>query len=127
MFLTESKIEITKETYKGKYLYISFYSSDSPEFIQEYPLYDKLRILYGKKVSFLFVSLDEKKETFLEFFTDKKVPENFVFINRDRKLLENFGVRSIPQYLLIDPEGDWKNYSALSPSQGLENILKQLK
>lgn len=127
MFLTESKIEITKETYKGQYLYISFYSSDSPEFIQEYPLYDKLRILYGKKVSFLFVSLDEKTETFLEFFTDKKVPENFVFINRDRKLLENFGVRSIPQYLLIDPEGDWKNYSALSPSQGLENILKQLK
>ncbi len=63
MFLTESKIEITKETYKGKYLYISFYSSDSPEFIQEYPLYDKLRILYGKKVSFLFVSLDERLKT----------------------------------------------------------------
>jgi hypothetical protein len=78
-------------------------------------------------VSFLFVSLDEKKETFLEFFTDKKVPENFVFLNRDRKILENFGVKSIPQNMLIDPDGDWKNYSVLSPSQGLENVLKQLK
>jgi peroxiredoxin len=127
MFLTESKKEITKETYKGQYLYISFYSSDSPEFIQEYPLYDKLRILYGKKVSFLFVSLDEKKENFLEFFIEKKVPENFVFINRDRKLLENFGVKSIPQNVLIDAEGDWKNYLVPSPSQGLKNVLKQLK
>jgi hypothetical protein len=127
LFLNEAQKEITKEITKGQYLYISFYSSDSPEFIQEYPLYDKLRILYGKKVSFLFVSLDEKKETFLEFFTDKKVPENFVFLNRDRKLLENFGVKSIPQNMFIDPDGDWKNYSVLSPSQGLENVLKQLK
>jgi len=127
LFVSEGKKEFTKETLKGQHLFVSFYTSDSPEFIQEYPLYDKLKILYGKKVSFLFVCLDEKKESFLAFFPERNVPDNFVFIHRNKKLLDSFGIKSIPQYVFIDPEGDWKIYLAPSPSQGLENVLKQLK
>jgi len=127
LFLTESKKEITKESNKGQYLYISFYSADSPEFMQEYSLFDKLTILYGKKVKFLFVSLDENKDSFLSFFPEKKAPENFIFINRDRRILDSFGIKSVPQYIFIDADGDWKLYIAPAPSQGLENTLKQLK
>jgi hypothetical protein len=127
VFLNEAQKEFTKETTKGQYLFLTFYTSDSPEFIQEFPLYDKLKILYGKKVNFLFICLDHNKESFLDFFPQKTAPENFVFVNRDKKLLDNFGIKSNPQYVFIDPDGYWKLYLAPSPSQGLENVLKQLK
>jgi hypothetical protein len=127
VFLNEAQKEFTKENTKGQYLFLTFYTSDSPEFIQEFPLYDKLKILYGKKVNFLFICLDHSKESFLDFFPQKTAPENFVFVNRDKKLLDNFGIKSIPQYVFIDPDGYWKLYLAPSPSQGLENVLKQLK
>lgn len=119
-------IEVNNESLKGKFTYISFYSSDSPEFTNEYPLFQKLQILYGNNVNFLFVSLDENQKDFSNFFNGAEIPSEFYFINRDREFLSKFGISSIPQFCLIDRDGDWKNYFAPTPSNGLEAYLKQI-
>ena len=52
---------------------------------------------------------------------------NWILLHDTEKLIRNeYKIRSIPHYILIDTDGDIIKGNAPAPSQNMDNFLKQL-
>ena len=102
-------------SYKGKYLYLCFWSSWNAVASNEIKLLTALEEKYGKHIKFLCISIDEYKVDYTKFvkkFGRTKI--NFAHFNGDMELLGNYDVRSIPLYYLVNQDGSMR----ISPAPG---------
>lgn len=97
---------ITWKTYEGKFVYFNFFETWNDEARADMKIIQELKKKYGEYVSFLSVCTDEKKDDF-----DSYVEENpefdwdIVYIGRESHLREDYRVKMVPSYFLIDQSG----------------------
>ena len=63
----------TLQDFKGKPVYIHFWSNNSTESIREMVLLDGLHKKYGEKIVFLSIKVDQKQPSMSELAKQKKV------------------------------------------------------
>lgn len=105
-FTSKQGDEINNETFKGKYLYVSFFATWSGESIAEMTAMQDIQKRYGKMVSFLSISLDKDTADYDYFL--KRYPHfnwHITHFGNDYRLLEKFNIKTLPSYILIDPDG----------------------
>jgi len=108
---------VSLEDFRGKYLYLQFYTSWSRVCQSEMPLIVDLKKKYGKDFSFISVSLDEDlsaNKRFLKMHRDYNW--HFTHFSDDPIVKERYRVQNIPEYFLIDPKGKIHLAPALRPS-----------
>jgi thiol-disulfide isomerase/thioredoxin len=110
---------------KGNYVYISFWAEWNVESLQELKYIQKLEQKYGHRVIFISVSTGENIEKEKQYFNANKF--NWILLHdTDKSIRNEYNIKSIPYYVLIDKEGDIIKGNAPAPSSNMDNFLKQL-
>lgn len=77
----------------------------------------------GENIAFVAVSLDEDKDAWMEMVQNKELKGSQLYAGSwSSKIASDYMIRSIPRFLLIDPEG--KIIDAKAPRPSSEEIRK---
>ena len=106
---------------KGQTVYLFFWANwcgvckkEIPKYIQVY------RELKDKNVSFLYVSTSDSKHSWMKALDDLKIKNHGTHYHCDIDQLdlfwETFKLEGVPQFVVIDPEGNIKDKNAPWPT-----------
>lgn len=129
-FSTESFKSILKQ-YKGKVVYLDFWASWCGPCKKEMPYSQDLQESFnGQDVVFLYLSVDRNGQSWLNMIDKLQITGEHYRANSNvhQQLNDQFNVRSIPRYVLIDKKGNVVSDNALRPSNPavIEEIKKLL-
>ena len=121
-------------SYKGKWVYLNFFSTNNIESLKEMPKIAELKKKYGFKVSFISVCLDDSLSSYSNYMKQNKKYDWPIWYNDDKSLTktakQQYFVAGDEAYFLIQPSGQLAQSPALSPSGGIEyrfNIIFKMK
>ena len=119
---------ITFDEFKGKVVYVDVWASWCGPCRAEFPfskqLHDRLTEKQKKEIVFLYLSIDEKEETWKNAL---KTLALFGEQGWSPRAAQYFGIASIPRYMLIDKKGNVVDANAKRPSSAdgiLQDMLK---
>lgn len=115
--------------YKGKIIYVDFWATWCMPCIGETPHFSKLREKYDRSdVVFISISLDKKKDSWKRFI-EKEKSSAVQYIAKDiKKVADDWQIKGIPRFLIIDKEFKIVNANAPRPSTGeiIESELNKM-
>ena len=119
---------------KGKYLYIDVWATWCSYCKREIPLLKRLEQEYhGKNIEFVSINVDDKgsDEKWKETIQDREMTGIQLMAGDSHLKLDwaqNFLIKGLPRFILIDPEGKIVSPNAPAPSQGesLVNMFEEL-
>jgi peroxiredoxin len=101
---------------KGKTIYLNFFSTANTPSLLEMEIIKSLHEKYSKTITFISVSLDENKadyENYVLRYSDYKW--NICHYNFNYQLIDDYKIKSLPKYILIDKTGKINQAPAYSP------------
>lgn len=106
---------------KGKYVYIDTWATWCGPCLAEIPALKKVEEKYhGKNIEFVSISIDEKKdyEKWKKMVTNKALGGVQLFADNawSSQFAVDFGINSIPRFILIGPDGNVIDADAKRPS-----------
>jgi thiol-disulfide isomerase/thioredoxin len=109
------------EDFKGKYVYIDVWATWCGPCRAEIPFLKKTEEKYkGKNISFVSISVDVQKdvEKWKALIKDKELGGVQLFADNDwnSQFIKEYGINSIPRFILIDPTGKIVSADAARPS-----------
>jgi len=116
--------------YKGRYVYINFFSAKSIVSLKEMPKIAELNKKYGDKVSFISICTDDSIKTFKAYLkANPKYNWQIVFNNSEQKgstAKDLYNVKGVPAFFFINQFGNLMQSPAQPASQGFEYKLRAL-
>jgi thiol-disulfide isomerase/thioredoxin len=108
---------VSLEKFKGKYVYINFWATWNAPSVQDLLIIKMLQEKHGKYIEFISVSLDENELEYKKFLAQQKdIKWNVCHYNGYANILNDFDIRNIPLYVLVDENGNIEQFPALAPS-----------
>ncbi len=105
---------------KGKYIYIDVWATWCRPCLAEISALKELEKELGDKLYFVSISVDKdnKHEAWKKMVSDKELKgiQLFAAKNWKSQFIQDFGINSIPRFILIDPQGNVVNPNASRPS-----------
>jgi len=105
---------------EGKYVYVFVWATWCAPCKVELPFYERMLEDYGKEnIVFLGVSVDKDKNKWRESFFYNEYPGLQVLVPGDwnSRMIQDYNIGSVPQFILIDPEGKIADINAPRPSK----------
>jgi len=107
--------------FKGKYVYIDVWATWCGPCIREIPSLKKVEKKYhDKNIEFVSISIDKKTdhEKWKKMIADRELGGTQLFADADwqSQFIEDYMIKGIPRFILIDPSGNIVNFNAPRPS-----------
>jgi len=130
---TAEKLDGTKinlSDYRGKIVFIDTWATWCGTCLRQKPqalaLADKYKD--DPRVEVIFISVDSKREMWEKFLTRKgetELPNNY-YIGKGMRsdYAQNYNIKSLPRYFLIDAQGDIINANILEPSRAVIDMIE---
>lgn len=121
------------ESLKGKYVYIDVWATWCGPCIKEIPSLQKIEEQYkDKNIAFVSISVDAIKDhdKWSKFVTEKKLGGIQLLADKEfnSEFMQGYGMKTIPRFILIDPNGNIVNSQAPRPSEtALIDLFNKLK
>ncbi|KGL62720.1 TlpA family protein disulfide reductase [Polaribacter sp. Hel1_85] len=118
---------------KGKYVYIDVWATWCGPCIAEIPSLKKVeKEFHNKNIEFVSISIDQIKDhdKWKKMIVDKELGGMQLFAdnNWESKFIQDYMIKGIPRFILIDPQGKIINANAPRPSdKKLVETLQSLK
>jgi Thioredoxin-like len=81
---------------------------------------------YKKKINFVFISEDENYNDLLNFLNaNKSFTWTFLWDEKHR-VMQKYDVKGLPEYFLINREGEFFRSPADDPSHGIETTFEDI-
>lgn len=135
-FQDQNGDSVTLDDYKGKVVYLDVWASWCGPCIGEIPHSKQLHERFTKKqlekVVFLYVSIDDSDTNWKNALQKHQLPGNQGWSKGGwrSRIVQYFGIQSIPRYILIDKKGNVADLNAKRPSSTdaiYQDILKLLE
>lgn len=113
--------------FEGKWVYYHFFSVKCVDCIREMALINELQKQHINKIVFVSVCVDPDVTKFVQF--RKKYSQfdwPFVHFNQSYEWLKNIEIVSLPEYLLVSPDGTLFRRYPPAPDRDLPILLLQL-
>jgi peroxiredoxin len=108
--------DVALSDYRGKVVYLSFWSSKCPMCQLDLPYARELeKELADKNVVFIYVSVDDE-ELWRYALKNRKLTGVQLFAENKDVLLQQYKVQTLPAYFLIDTDGTFIKTKAKRPS-----------
>lgn len=120
------------DDFKGKYVFIDVWATWCGPCVFQMPYIDKLEKAYhGKNLAFVSISLDTQRnhDKWYNFVKKENLDGVQLLADKDFKseFIKEFGIKGIPKFILIDPDGNIVDANAPRPSEPqLKEILDSL-
>jgi len=122
--LTDRKMQKYSLThFKGKYIYLFFWNTSCSMCLSEMLLLNDIRAKYKEKLEVIGISIDMEPLNMYYFLENYKFEFPILHFNYNYTLTDNYFVKALPFFVLIDNEGKIISCPSVKPS---ENIQKQL-
>lgn len=120
---------VSLTNFKGKYIYIDVWSTTCGSCRKGLPKLEELiERNKSKNIVFLGVSLDSKIENWKKFVEEKNMKGIQLFgEGRNSQFVKDYAIESNPRFILIDKNQNIIDICAPSPSENIDNVLKNLK
>lgn len=113
--------------FKGKYVYLDFWATWCIPCLQELKLKQVLNEKYGEDIVFVSISLDKNAEIMNSYLLkNKQLTSVFLYGGTSETLLDDYNIKAIPTYFLLDRDGDFIESPAKKPSENAELVFKSL-
>lgn len=112
--------------FRGKYVYLSFYTSWCQSCKEEMEVMKNLRQNFNDDVVFISISADREFMNMYYFKRENKYNWLFLHFGNDYDLLESYGIFAYPGFVLIDKTGKLLQCPARKPSENIELYLTNL-
>ncbi len=107
-----------------KYVYVMFFDAACTMCLQQMKVLPSLKKEYGTRIEFVSISLDKTNTDFKDFCLKNPKYDWFLLYDNSGILLKNnYEIRSLPSYFLIDPEGKFVQAPAESPDGDIDRVL----
>ena len=121
------------DDFKGKVTYIDIWATWCLPCRREIPALKELeKKFHGKDVAFVSISIDQNKDEWKEFVKSEDLKGVQLFAENafESQFIQDYGIRQIPTFIIIDKEGKIVNADAPRPSSDeitglLEGLLKK--
>ena len=121
------------DDFKGKVTYIDIWATWCLPCRGEIPALKELeKKFHGKDVAFVSISIDQNKDEWKEFVKSEDLKGVQLFAENafESQFIQDYGIRQIPTFIIIDKEGKIVNAYAPRPSSDeitglLEGLLKK--
>lgn len=121
------------DDFKGKVTYIDIWATWCLPCRGEIPALKELeKKFHGKDVAFVSISIDQNKDEWKEFVKNEGLKGVQLFAENafESQFIQDYGIRQIPTFIIIDKEGKIVNADAPRPSSDeitglLEGLLKK--
>ncbi|MFC2496981.1 TlpA family protein disulfide reductase [Capnocytophaga granulosa] len=121
------------DDFKGKVTYIDIWATWCLPCRGEIPALKELeKKFHGKDVAFVSISIDQNKDEWKEFVKSEDLKGVQLFAENafESQFIQDYGIRQIPTFIIIDKEGKIVNADAPRPSSNeitglLEGLLKK--
>lgn len=114
--------------FKGKYVYLTFWTTWCTSCLQEMKLISNLKKKYGDKITFVSINIDEDPVQMNKFLA-KNQKLDWVFLNysSQKEVKYKYEIKSVPSYFLINPYGNFQQAQALRPTQSIEATFYEIR
>ncbi len=108
----------------NKYVYLMFYDINCTACQQQMKIIPSLIKTYGERISFVSISID-KTNAEMKNFQLKNPKHTWLFLSDNSlgKLKNDYEIKSLPTYFLIDPDGKFIQVPASSPDVDIDRAL----
>lgn len=121
------------DDFKGKVTYIDIWATWCLPCRGEIPALKELeKKFHGKDIAFVSISIDQNKDEWKEFVKSEDLKGVQLFAENafESQFIQDYGIRQIPTFIIIDKEGKIVNADAPRPSSDeitglLEGLLKK--
>jgi peroxiredoxin len=110
----DSLVSLSK--YRGKFVYLMFWSTDNVTSLNEMKLMEKMYEKYNWDVEFISINVDENPKAMRDFLHKNAYKWVFLYGGKDNSIRDVYNVSSLPQFYLVDPDGVLIQAPALRPS-----------
>ena len=118
---------ISLTDFYGKPIYLSFLVTWTNACLAEFEIMDSLYSIWGNKINFITVSLDNNKEVITRYKNEKHLKWTFLYNGTGYDLLEAYGIKTFPLFVLISPEGKIMQCPAYKPSEGIGDTFDPIQ
>ncbi len=113
--------------FKGKYLFLDIWATWCGSCIKEFPYLEKIKKKYkNRNIEFIGISIDkeEKYSAWKKMVKEKELGGIQLFADNDwnSKFIQDYGISSIPRFILIDPTG--KIIEAIAPPPSNPKLIE---
>ena len=106
---------ISWSMYKGKFIYIHFFTTWNPDALKEVKLMEDLYDKFSDYIEFVSFCMDKDSSAYLNFVNEhQNISWPVIYVGEEHQIIQDFEVSSTPYYLLLDQEG----FIAMSPARG---------
>lgn len=113
---------------KGKWLYVDFWASWCAPCRKTMPASRKLkRELKNSNLTFIYLALNDKKENWKKAIIKDSIQDAqhyFIENGNTSKVIEDLFIKTIPHYIIYNPEGKIINGYAKRPGKGAKKQIK---
>ncbi|MGZ4116091.1 MAG: TlpA family protein disulfide reductase [Bacteroidia bacterium] len=107
-----------------KYIYLMFYDENCSSCLQQMKIIPVLKKEYGERITFVSISTDKTNAGLKNFCTkNPKFDWLFLYDNSEGKLKNDYEIKSLPAYFLIDPDGKFIQVPAESPDEDIDRAF----
>jgi len=117
---------INLEDFKGKYVYLNFWTSDCIPCLLEMDSLRSFNEIYKNEIEFVSIGVDDDKEKIFNRAGDLNYNWTILDYAHDKSLLDKYKIKAYPFYVLIDKEGNLLKYPANSPSENADKMFQEL-
>lgn len=123
--LNENPVRLSDQ--KGKPVYLSFLTTWTYACLSEFEIMDSLHAVWGSNIEFITIALDKNPEVVTRFKKEKNYNWTFLYNGTGYDLIQDYGIKTFPLFVLIDSDSKILQYPALKPSEGIGDVFTYLK
>ena len=107
--------------YKGKHVYLNFFSSESETSQKEMQKIIDLKKKFNDKVTFISVCLDDSVKTYKAYLkANPKQDWTILHQTKNSSAKQNYNIKTLSGFFFINPQMQLAQSPALMPSEGIE-------
>ncbi|MES2566321.1 MAG: redoxin domain-containing protein [Bacteroidota bacterium] len=114
-------MKVNLSNYKGKYIYLNFFSSESETSQKEMRKIIDLRKKFNDKITFISVCLDDSVKSYKAYLkTNPK--QDWIILHQaaTSSAKQNYNIKTLSGFFFISPQMQLAQSPALIPSEGIE-------
>lgn len=120
----------TLQSFKGKWIYLNFFSTSNVESMKEMLKIEAIKKKLSGKMIFVSICLDDSVASYKRYLKANPKFDWFIWFNYDKSISrtakEAYSVVGTEAYYLINNQGYLAQSPALSPAQGIEYRLNSI-